>query len=292
MIIKEDQGWGDEQLEQCNYNLLIRSAPSLFNPDDSVPFPATYYLFRYNIVACNGEHDYRIINLWEECNASAYGMLKTVFKQQYDIDEDKNVHPKSKQSDKRPVHTIPDYLEEAIRESAAILPGEIESVNAGGAYHSTANQACCEKEQIALLLPTLQGVALGYDLEPTEEGNLKVTDLRLKTVIIAQEATIFPTGYHYSNDKSRYRTLAKHKLWAYSQSLWINQVRIAKYAVMATQNLYFSLKYTGRIVKYSVNMLIFVVFSFVDKLKLATQKNPSWRFFEKKRVLGGDSYIK
>jgi len=49
------------------------------------------------------------------------------------------------------------------------------------------------------------------------------------------EATVFQLGYHYSNDKSRYRTLAKHKLWAYSRSLWINFVRIMKYVTQLCQ---------------------------------------------------------
>lgn len=45
------------------------------------------------------------------------------------------------------------------------------------------------------------------------------------------EAGIFQSGYHYPNDKSRYRTLAKHKLWAYSRSMWINFVRTVNYCV-------------------------------------------------------------
>ena len=43
------------------------------------------------------------------------------------------------------------------------------------------------------------------------------------------EATIFQMGFHYSNNKSRYRGLAKHKLWAYSRALWVNFVRLQKY---------------------------------------------------------------
>jgi hypothetical protein len=40
------------------------------------------------------------------------------------------------------------------------------------------------------------------------------------------EATIFQLGYHYSNAKSRYRGLIKHKMWANVRCLWINFVRI------------------------------------------------------------------
>jgi mRNA-degrading endonuclease RelE of RelBE toxin-antitoxin system len=41
------------------------------------------------------------------------------------------------------------------------------------------------------------------------------------------EAAIFQLGYHYRADKSRYRGLAKHKIWAISRCLWVNFRRIA-----------------------------------------------------------------
>lgn len=43
------------------------------------------------------------------------------------------------------------------------------------------------------------------------------------------EATIFQLGYHYPNDKSRYRGLIKHKMWAHMRCLWVNFVRIVNY---------------------------------------------------------------
>jgi hypothetical protein len=43
------------------------------------------------------------------------------------------------------------------------------------------------------------------------------------------EATIFQLGYHYPNDKSRYRGLIKHKIWANVRCLWINFVRILNF---------------------------------------------------------------
>jgi len=43
------------------------------------------------------------------------------------------------------------------------------------------------------------------------------------------EATIFQLGYHYPNDKSRYRGLSKHKIWANVRCLWTNFVRILKF---------------------------------------------------------------
>jgi len=43
------------------------------------------------------------------------------------------------------------------------------------------------------------------------------------------EATIFQVCYHYPNNKSRYRGLIKHKIWANVRCLWVNFVRILKF---------------------------------------------------------------
>lgn len=56
------------------------------------------------------------------------------------------------------------------------------------------------------------------------------------------EASIFQLGFHYSNDKSRYRTLAKQALWAYSRTLWINLVRIKNYVTQICQRTLFLCK--------------------------------------------------
>jgi hypothetical protein len=50
------------------------------------------------------------------------------------------------------------------------------------------------------------------------------------------EATIFQLGYHYPNDKSRYRGLIKHKIWANVRCLWINFVRIMNFIVRKGDN--------------------------------------------------------
>jgi hypothetical protein len=56
------------------------------------------------------------------------------------------------------------------------------------------------------------------------------------------EATIFQLGYHYSNDKSRYRGLIKHKMWANIRCLWVNFVRILKYIKQICQRTTFLTK--------------------------------------------------
>jgi hypothetical protein len=43
------------------------------------------------------------------------------------------------------------------------------------------------------------------------------------------EASIFQLGQRYSNSKSRYRGLIKHKIWSNMRCLWVNYVRISRY---------------------------------------------------------------
>ena len=78
------------------------------------------------------------------------------------------------------------------------------------------------------------------------------------------EATIFQLGYHYSNDKSRYRTLAKHKLWAYSRSLWINFVRLMKYVTQLCQRTLLGQKISNSSAKICLCMQI-IVFKIVSQ---------------------------
>jgi hypothetical protein len=50
MTLKESFGWSDSQLfEHCRFNLLVRSALSLFNINDPLPVESTYYLLRKRI---------------------------------------------------------------------------------------------------------------------------------------------------------------------------------------------------------------------------------------------------
>jgi len=127
----------------------------------------------------------------------------------------------------------------------------------------------------------------------TEEGKYRYFDMesiraaalrqKLKEIPIEEtnirnnvEATIFQLGYHYSNDKSRYRTLAKHKLWAYSRSLWINFVRIMKYVTQLCQRTLFGQKLPKNIINICYNMQIIVSVFFA---KIITNKNPNIMHF-------------
>jgi hypothetical protein len=100
-----------------------------------------------------------------------------------------------------------------------------------------------------------------------DQDSLRASALRqkLKKIPIEEtnirnnvEASIFQLGYHYPNDKSRYRSLAKHKLWAYSRSLWINFVRIVKYITQICKRALFGQKMPQYIANLCFYMYIIV----------------------------------
>jgi hypothetical protein len=114
-------------------------------------------------------------------------------------------------------------------------------------------------------LETLRASILRKKLKeiPIEETNIRCN----------VEATIFQLGYHYSNDKSNYRTLAKHKLWAYSRSLWINFVRILKYVTQICQRALACLQKA----KYRINICnLLLINAFIISIKIITNKYPKY----------------
>jgi len=124
-------------------------------------------------------------------------------------------------------------------------------------------------------IKTEEGKHRYFDMESVRAAALrqKLKDIPIEETYIRNnvEATIFQIGYHYSNDKSRYRGLAKHKLWAYSRSLWINFVRIMKYVTQLCQRTLSGQKLPNNIVNICYKMQI-IVFAFV--VKTTTNKNP------------------
>lgn len=124
-------------------------------------------------------------------------------------------------------------------------------------------------------IKTEEGAYRYFDMESVRAATLrqKLKDIPIQETNIRNnvEATIFQLGYHYSNDKSRYRTLAKHKLWAYSRSMWINFVRIMKYVTQLCQRTLFGQKLPTNTINICYNMQI-NVFKFVAKI--ITNKNP------------------
>jgi len=56
MILKEGNGWSDEQLfDECRFNLKVLMALGYMNIDEDVPSESTYYLFRKLLTAYNEE---------------------------------------------------------------------------------------------------------------------------------------------------------------------------------------------------------------------------------------------
>ena len=66
------------------------------------------------------------------------------------------------------------------------------------------------------------------------------------------EVTIFQLGYHYCNDKTCYRGLAKRCLWPYSRTFWINIARILKYIVQTAQRKLNTLQKTTFVTKITL----------------------------------------
>ena len=100
------------------------------------------------------------------------------------------------------------------------------------------------------------------------------------------EATIFQLGYHYPNDKSRYRGLSKHKIWANVRCLWTNFVRILKFIASKVLKYVQKAKNTLNQLHFFVNLvetgcIVYAVENFYPDV----QNNEFWassnRFFKK-----------
>jgi len=73
------------------------------------------------------------------------------------------------------------------------------------------------------------------------------------------EASIFQLGYHYPNNKSRYRGLIKHIMWANMRCLWINFVRIFKFIAQKCKKTCFFIKKTF-FVSFLMQKFMFKIF--------------------------------
>ena len=93
----------------------------------------------------------------------------------------------------------------------------------------------------------------------------KIAETPVKTLQIRNnvEASIFQLGYHYSNAKSRYRGLIKHKMWANIRCLWVNFVRILKYINQTCQRTNILAKYMLKSLRFE---LCFVLYSLIQAI--------------------------
>ena len=77
------------------------------------------------------------------------------------------------------------------------------------------------------------------------------------------EATIFQIGYRYSNDKIRYRTLCKHKMWANLRAIGINFRRILKYVTQTCQRTLFPLNQALKNQLENACLTFIVIFNYI-----------------------------
>lgn len=62
MILKEGNGWSDEQLfTECRFNLLVMRALGLQNIDDDIPSESTYYEFKKLLGSYHEAHDHDLL---------------------------------------------------------------------------------------------------------------------------------------------------------------------------------------------------------------------------------------
>jgi len=74
------------------------------------------------------------------------------------------------------------------------------------------------------------------------------------------EATIFQLGFHYPNNKTRYRGLSRNKIWANLRCLWVNFVRIQNYLGQICQKTCFLLKSALNFVFESLFLSFYILF--------------------------------
>ncbi len=104
------------------------------------------------------------------------------------------------------------------------------------------------------------------------EKEITASELKRKIAAIPQaklnvrnnvEATIFQIGFHYPNDKSRYRGLIKHKMWANIRSMWVNFVRIKIFVTKRNKKILFwpnSSSLSGLLTQFSISIMSFKLF--------------------------------
>jgi hypothetical protein len=87
------------------------------------------------------------------------------------------------------------------------------------------------------------------------------------------EATIFQLGYHYSNDKSRYRGEIKHQMWVNIRCLWVNFVRILKYIKQLRLRISFLAKYVFKSLYRELDFAFSLLLSAILPYHLSNPKN-------------------
>src|SRR5680860_1008533 len=76
MVLKEGNGWSDEQLfGSCRFDLRCMRALGLYGIDDDIPVESTYYEFRRRLALHNTEHGEDLVG--EAFRSAVCGQIKT-----------------------------------------------------------------------------------------------------------------------------------------------------------------------------------------------------------------------
>jgi hypothetical protein len=111
------------------------------------------------------------------------------------------------------------------------------------------------------------------------QAELNVRNNASTTLSNHVEASIFQLGYHYSNDKSRYRGLSKHKMWANVRCLWVNFVRIMKFIIIRAQKATKMTVFTRYMINWS--QIIFLIGAVRTLCLISTKKESNVRIRKK-----------
>ncbi|MDD3688339.1 MAG: transposase [Bacteroidales bacterium] len=82
------------------------------------------------------------------------------------------------------------------------------------------------------------------------------------------EATIFHLSHRLSNNKTKYRGLFKHKLWALLRGLWINVVRIMRFKQNHGKNIPCIIQMNNMLINFSTKTFTYWLFCFKKRISL------------------------
>jgi hypothetical protein len=99
------------------------------------------------------------------------------------------------------------------------------------------------------------------------------------------EATIFQFCFHTRNNKTRYRGLAKHKLFAFARCLWINLVRIVKYGeILCKKSVFTCIFRTGLALARPEYAFFGSAISFFESLQITLHINMRFNIYENLKI--------
>lgn len=221
MVMKEGSRSSDEQMfEAVDYDLLVRKALGLVNLSNQAPSLDTYYLLRRRMASYEDETG---INLLEHC-----------FK---DVTKAQCVKFKVKG--------------ESVRMDSKLIGRNIARYSRYRIILSTLQQ-WAKASGLGKLNPSLRKKVQPYMDEDAQKTEYCSTSDEIQKRIEAipkkeldrrnnVEAAMFHISYHTRNNKTRYRGLGKHLMWACARRMWMNFIRLLVFQTTACQRTLFAL---------------------------------------------------